>query len=281
MTEKDVLAQDSAFCCPVCRLPLKREKRRLCCAAGHSFDLASQGYVNLLTANRRHSAMPGDDKGMVAARRAFLQAGWYQPFSDRLNQLAEEVAALEHRPLLLDAGCGEGYYTGRLAQALGDRVRIAAFDISKSAVQAAAKSCSTVEFAVASAFSIPVADGAADCLVNIFAPMAEREFARVLRCGGRMIYAVPGPRHLFGLKEILYEKPYENPVRQVEYQVFRFLDRVAVRSRCVLDTQQEIKALFAMTPYYWKTPREGAQRLETCDRLETEIEFDFLLYERI
>ena len=273
--------KNSTFCCPICRKPLGQEGRSLRCAAGHSFDLGAQGYVNLLVANRRHSAAPGDDKGMVRARRAFLQAGWYQPFSDELNRLAEDCLASAAHPLLLDAGCGEGYYTGRLAHALGPGVRIAAFDISKSAVQSAAKSYPGIEFAVASAFSIPMVDGVADCIVNIFAPMAQREFARVLHPGGRMIYAVPGARHLFGLKEILYERPYENPVREVNYEGFRFLSRVPVRSQCSLSSPQEIQALFAMTPYYWKTPKEGAQRLEQLSRLETEIEFDFLLYERI
>ena len=280
MTEKRC-SDNSAFCCPVCGQPLLRQERLLRCATGHSFDLASQGYVNLLAANRKHAALPGDDKGMVAARRAFLRAGWYQPFSDALNRLAAQAVATAPQPFLLDAGCGEGYYTGRLAQALGHQVRIAAFDISKSAVQAAAKSCPTVEFAVASAFAIPVENYKVDCHVNIFAPMAQREFARVLRPGGQMIYAVPGPRHLFGLKEILYDTPYENPVRQVEYEGFRFLSRVPVQTRCTLVSQQEMQALFAMTPYYWKTPREGAQRLAQCSQLTTELEFDFLIYERV
>ncbi len=272
--------ENCPFCCPVCGGPLRGEGRALRCGANHSFDIAAQGYVHLLPANKKHSALPGDDKGMVAARRAFLEAGWYQPFSDRLNRLAADFLDPAFRPLLLDAGCGEGYYTGRLAGTLDPRVRIAAFDISKTAVQAAAKRYPRVAFAVASAFSIPVADGAADCLVNVFAPMAQREFLRVLRPGGRMFYAVPGARHLFGLKEVLYEKPYENPVRDVEYPGFRFLERVPVRAACSLSSPEEIQALFAMTPYYWKTPREGAQRLAELDCLETEIAFDFLVYEK-
>lgn len=280
MTEEQK-REECAFCCPICGRALRREGRSLRCEANHSFDIAAQGYVHLLPANKKHSALPGDDKQMVAARRDFLEAGWYQPFSDRLNQLVADFLRPEDRPLLLDAGCGEGYYTGRLAAALDPRVRIAAFDISKSAVQAAAKRYPRVSFAVASAFSIPVADGAVDCLVNVFAPMAQREFLRVLRRGGRMIYAVPGARHLFGLKQVLYEKPYENPVRDVEYPGFRFLERVPVRADCSLSSAKEIRALFAMTPYYWKTPREGAQRLFALERLETEIAFDFLVYEKI
>ncbi len=270
----------SLFCCPVCSGPLLRAGRALRCAAGHSFDLAAQGYVNLLPANKKHSAAPGDGKEMVAARRAFLEAGWYAPFSEALCRIVPACLKDIKTPVVLDAGCGEGYYTGRLAKALGPGARIAAFDISKEAVRLAAQRYRDVEFAVAGVFDIPAAEGAMDCLVNIFAPMAQAEFLRVLRPGGFLLYAVPGPRHLFGLKSVLYEQPYENPVRQTEYPGFRFCRRVPVAGRIALSGREEIRALFAMTPYYWKTPRAGAEKLEQLDALQTEIEFDFLLYQK-
>lgn len=129
---------------------------------------------------------------MVTARRAFLEAGWYAPFSEALGRIASACLEEVQAPVVLDAGCGEGYYTGRLAQVLGPRARIAAFDISKEAVRLAAQRYKGVEFAVAGVFAIPMADGAADCLVDIFAPMAQAEFLRVLRPGGFLLYAVPG-----------------------------------------------------------------------------------------
>lgn len=273
-------AQESLFCCPVCGGALCRDRQALVCAAGHSFDAAAQGYVNLLPANHRHSQAPGDDKGMVAARRAFLDAGWYAPFAAALSELACGCCAGVKAPVLLDAGCGEGYYTARLTAALGAGARVAAFDISKNAVRSAAGRYKGIEFAVASSFAMPLAAAAVDCAVNVFSPMAPAEFARVLRPGAALIYAVPSARHLFGLKKILYEQPYENAVEDVAYPGFALSRRVPVRGSITLNDAGMIAALFAMTPYYWKTPRGGAERLAAQTSLTTEIGFDFLVYLR-
>ena len=270
----------SLFCCPICGEKLTQQGNALCCARRHSFDFAAQGYVNLLPANRRHSAAPGDDAGMVAARRAFLQQGWYAPFAKALCQMAKDCTANIAAPAVLDAGCGEGYYTGLLAKALGPAAQVAAFDISKNAVRAAAKQYQTVQFAVASAFAIPVANESVDLLVNIFAPLALEEYQRLLRPGGYFIYAVPGPRHLMGLKQVLYDAPYENTVKDTQYTGFRFCRRVPVTGNLQLTGQQQIEALFAMTPYYWRTPPQGAERLRRQNELATEIEFDFLVYQK-
>jgi Methylase involved in ubiquinone/menaquinone biosynthesis len=185
--------------------------------------------------------------------------------------------------VVLDAGCGEGYYTGRLSDSLsaqGFSPELYGFDISKFAVKAAAKAYKSIAFAVASCFAIPVADGSADCVVDVFAPLVEDEFLRVLRPGGVLILAVPGPRHLFGLKEILYDVPYENEYRETEYAGFSFIRRVAVQDTIHIAGAQTVQNLFAMTPYYWKTPVEGSRRLSETAVLDTEIEFDFLIYRK-
>ena len=122
--------------------------------------------------------------------------------------------------------------------------------------------------------------GSVHCLLNVFSPMVETEFARVLVPGGVLIYAVPGPRHLFGLKQVLYDTPYENTTSDVAYKGFSLERRVPVRGQITVRGEQ-IGQLFQMTPYYWKTPREGAQRLALCTELTTEIGFDFLVYRRV
>ena len=128
--------------------------------------------------------------------------------------------------------------------------------------------------------SLDDADGWADLLLNIFSPMAEAEFARMLRPGGHLVYAVPTARHLFGLKEILYDCPYENEVRQTEYDGFAFVK--AVESTAVITLEgQSVQDLFAMTPYYWNTPADGAARLAECESLTTEIGFRFLVYQKV
>lgn len=274
----------SFFCCPVCGAHLFEKSGCLKCPDNHSFDIAAEGYSHLLMSNRMHSHIPGDNKQMVNARRQFLEAGFYENFSNAIN--AEALAVLKNiqAPVILDAGCGEGYYTARLYNAVSaekEKVKAAAFDISKFAVKAAAKKYKGIEFAVASSFAIPAADGSVDFLLNVFAPIVPAEARRVLKKGGTMLVCVPTPRHLFGLKAALYEKPYENERHDTVYNGFEFCRRVTVTGEITLESGEMIENLFSMTPYYWKTPRSGAKRLEGLERLCTETGFDLLIYSAV
>jgi hypothetical protein len=123
-----------------------------------------------------------------------------------------------------------------------------------------------------------VRTGWADVLLNCFSPFAQEEFLRVLRPGGRLIYAVPGAEHLFQMKAVLYEKPYRNPVQEVEYPGFEAIGEREVSGSITVPAGQ-LEALFAMTPYYWKTPRDGAARLAALPELTTDISFRFLVFE--
>ena len=271
----------SLFRCPVCAAPLTREARAYRCGAGHSYDIAKEGYTYLLPPNQKHSAAPGDDKGMAAARREFLSKGYYAPL---LNTLCHEIAARSGpAPVILDAGCGEGYYTSGIYRRLlaeGKQPQMAGIDISKCILRAAAKRDRDIEFAVASSYHLPAADGCADLLLDCFSPLALEEFRRVLRPGGRMIYVVPGAEHLYQMKAVLYEKPYKNPVQQVEYPGFCAIDEREVQGTITVPAAQ-LEALFAMTPYYWKTPRDGAARLAALPQLTTTIAFRFLVFEKL
>lgn len=272
----------SIFACPVCGERLIPHEKTFDCPNGHSYDLASEGYVYLLPPNKKHSKMPGDDKEMVASRRSFLESGEYRLFSDALNQLSYQYSNHE-KPVILDAGCGEGYYTGRLAESLSRHsvsAELYGFDISKFAVKAAAKKYKNISFAVGSMFGIPVLSESADLVTNVFAPIVPDELNRVTKPGGILILAVPGERHLFGLKKILYENPYENEHRETEYPGFRFLERVPMCGQIHTSDPEMIQSLFTMTPYYWKTPKEGCEKLKETQSLETEIEFDFLIYQK-
>ena len=157
--------------CPVCGGVLHREERSLRCGAGHCYDIARQGYVNLLRSNQSKSKRHGDDKRMVAARTAFLDAGYYAPLRDAVAAAAAEFAAGDAD--VLDAGCGEGYYTAQVLHTLQQQGRtpsVCGVDISRDALICAHRRAPELALAVASIAHLPVADASCDLLLNVFAP---------------------------------------------------------------------------------------------------------------
>ena len=271
--------EKSLFTCPICAAPLERGERAYACPNGHAYDKAREGYVHLLPANKKHSKAPGDDKGMAEARRRFLSGGYYGHLLAALCALGAEYAPPGEA--VLDSGCGEGYYTSGVYRALvraGRSVTMAGTDISKAILRRAAKREKDVEFAVASSYHLPVVDGAVDLLVNCFSPLAIEEFRRVLSPGGAFVYVVPSEKHLWELKQVLYDRPYPNQVKQTPYPGFSYREIRHVESVIHLPCQEDIHALFQMTPYYWKTPRSGAERLAALTALDVTISFDIHVF---
>ena len=264
----------SLFRCPNCGAPLTREEKHYRCANGHVHDVAAEGYVHLLPANKKNSKMPGDDKAMVAARADFLAKGYYAPLRDAL--CAAAAAYAPENATVLDCGAGEGYYTAAVYDALvaaGKNPSMAAVDISKFAVRRCAKKAKQVECAVASVFSLPLAGESCDLLLNCFSPLALEEFTRVLKPGGVMLYVVPAARHLMEMKEVLYDEPYENEEKLTPYEGFSYCEVRSVESFAELTDNASIAALFGMTPYAWKTPRAGRERLLAMDHLGVTLSF--------
>lgn len=272
----------SLFRCPVCGAPLDREERICRCPNRHSYDIAREGYTYLLPPNQKHSAAPGDDRGMAAARRDFLSKGYYALL---LNTLCCQILSLSGDfPVIWDVGCGEGYYTAGIYQALtaaGRSPRMAGTDISKSILRYAARRERGIEWAVASSYHLPAADETADVLLDCFSPLALEEFRRVLKPGGYFLYVVPGPDHLWELKQILYDRPYPNAEKETPYEGFSYRSIVPVEGVITLPCQADIHALFQMTPYYWKTPRAGAERLAARDSLTARISFRIHVFQKL
>ena len=273
----------SLFRCPLCSAPLTRGEQGYLCPSGHCFDVAAAGYTHLLPANRKHSKNPGDDKAMVAARSAFLDRGYYIPLRDALcARVTEECKALPS-PALLDSGCGEGYYTAGLYQTLtqaGCAPQIAGVDISKFALRRAAKRLPQGEFAVASVYHLPLADQSVDALVNVFSPLAPEEFARVLRKNGRLLVAVPGKRHLWELKEAVYETPYRNDAAPPVQAGLSLVEEEHISAVLHLARHEDIANLFQMTPYAHKTGPVDAARLDALDTLDVTAAFVLRAYRR-
>ena len=272
----------SLFCCPICGAPLERQERNYLCPSRHSYDIAKEGYTHLLPPNRKNSIAPGDDKGMAAARRDFLSKGYYEPL---LRALCREISArCEKSPAILDVGCGEGYYTAGIHHALlatGKTPRTAGTDISKAILRLAAKRDKSIEFAVASSAHLPLGASSIDILLNCFSPLFLEEFLRVLKPGGCFLYVVPAADHLWEMKQVLYDKPYPNDEKETPYEGFAYEAIIPVDTKIHLGTQADIHALFQMTPYYWKTPKAGAERLAALDTLDCRISFRIHIFRKL
>ncbi|MBQ9803186.1 MAG: methyltransferase domain-containing protein [Clostridia bacterium] len=262
--------------CPVCGAATVKENNSLFCAGArrHCFDFSADGYVNLAAAK---AAGGGDDATLIAARTAFLSAGHYAPFAARVAELLGIYTAGK---TVLDAGCGEGYYTRFIAKAGFDTLGI---DLSKRGIRAAARAATREQngaiFAVAGIYSLPVADASLDAVVSLFAPVAEAEFLRVLKPGGILLMAGAGRRHLHALKRVLYDTPRDNEARADLPVRMQELFSETLSFSMTLD-KGAIEALFAMTPYYYRTSREGRERLAALTELVCEAEMDIGIYQK-
>ena len=266
--------------CPKCRKKLAPEGKSMICPERHCYDMAKSGYVNLLPSNQMHAKLPGDNKLMVQARRTFLNKGYYSPLADALCKKVMEYT--KENCKILDAGCGEGYYTAGIAEAAeGIAAEIVGIDISKAAADCAAKRTKAAVFAVASVFHLPIETESVDILTTVFAPFCGEEFIRVLKPNGIMIMVIPAERHLWQLKCAVYEKPYLNEIKDTSIDGFELLSRNTITGEIFLDSREDISALFSMTPYFYKTDIAGTKRLAELDSLTTETGFEILTYRRL
>ena len=258
----------SVLICPFCGEPLTKNGGSLYCESRHCFDIAKSGYVTLT----RASGTSGDDRDMVRARTAFLDSGAYRPFADAVCD------ALEGYGTVVDAGCGEGYYSNAIAER-GHRVY--GFDLSKHACDKAAKrakaSGNGAFFGVASVFELPIANGAADALVSLFAPIAEGEFSRVLKDDGILVVGAAGRRHLIELKAAVYDEAYENEGRRDLPSGFA---EIGHKNVTYTFTCHDVKSLFMMTPYAFKTSVSDMAKLDAIDSLDITADFDIFIYKK-
>lgn len=269
------------FCCPVCGELLHREEKRYQCPNGHSFDCAKSGYVNLSMNQASSAKRHGDDKKMIRARTTFLSSGAYSCLSDFLVSISAPL--LETGDSFLDAGCGEGHYTVLLAEKLqeqGKACTLMGIDVSKDALTAAGKRYKDLLLAVASVFHLPVAEESISLVWNVFAPIAGEEYARVLRKGGHLIRVFPLEEHLMGLKEKIYDTVYPNKPVEPEIPGLALQKTHYIREKLVLTDREQIAALFAMTPYFYKTSEADQEKLENLEKLETPIAFGISIYEK-
>ena len=248
--------------CPICAEQLNLTDRQYRCIHNHSFDIARQGYVNLLVVQQKHSLNPGDTREQVLARREFLEAGYYAPIADTLVETAKRLGITGQ---ILDVGCGEGYYSARLADALD--APLTGLDISKEAVRCAAAKYKGKQWLCATAAHIPVEDSSISLLTSLFALTLPEEFARVLKKDGYYFQVLAAEDHLLGLKGIIYDKlNFKEKNTVPELPGFALVESVPIRFTFTVEGQQ-VQNLFSMTPHVFRIGKDGAERLRQTKTL--------------
>jgi 23S rRNA (guanine745-N1)-methyltransferase len=277
--------------CPVCREKLLLSADGYQCSRNHTFDAARQGYVNFLLSHKKHSKEPGDSPEMIASRRRFLDLGFYENVSEGINKaIAENLTGSEGGAVsILDAGCGEGYYLKRLKDALtrnfGERISLDCYgiDISKFAVRQATQRDKAISWFVASVNDLPFAQSSLDIILNVFSPANAAEISRVLKHTGRLVLVSPGPKHLYGLREIIYPVAREHAGSSMPEQAKGFLSLVSttkITYPLELTSNNEIMDLLAMTPYYWNIDKNTRSKVEALDRLALDVDVELRVFRK-
>jgi 23S rRNA (guanine745-N1)-methyltransferase len=251
----------------------------------HSFDKAKAGYVNLLPVQFKKSKMPGDDKAMVRARREFHQQNAYKPLKDRMCELIGTHLNPKIRERghvnIYDAGCGEGSYLNAVVAGLKEKgfknntlqnqklsegssqaqhieVTGAGSDISKIAVELAAKAFKQHRFVVASSFDLPLESNSQDVVLQVFAPGSNDEYQRILTPDhGLLITVDPAEDHLYEIKQRVYDAPEKHQLDVSERDGFSLVTRETLRFEISLLNNEHALSLVKMTPFYWKLPQDN------------------------
>jgi 23S rRNA (guanine745-N1)-methyltransferase len=270
--------------CPSCSQALTfnadSQPKTYSCTNKHSFDMAREGYLNLLLAQHKRSRKPGDSDAMIRSRQRFLDAGYYRPLSDAIvSQVANSAAGFNQT--LIDLGCGEGHYMQELRdgsdKASAD-LKLLGIDISKFAVRLAAKRKMNARLVVDSVFNIPLFENRIDTAISVFSPISSEETSRILKPGGTLIMVGPGEQHLSGLTELIYDKTVPHAGNPLESAAQFTLQESIEIKRDISVQGSDILDLLTMTPYYWHTRPEQQEMLAKREKLETLINFYIRIY---
>ncbi|HLV48012.1 MAG TPA: methyltransferase domain-containing protein [Aliidiomarina sp.] len=279
--------------CPLEKQPLVQNLQGWQCLHGHQFDRAKQGYVNLLPVQHKRSLNPGDNKEMVRARKNFLDTKHYAPVASTLSRLVVEhvVASARQEASYLDAGCGEGYYlnefithTQAIDQALGTKTKISllGLDISKWAIQAAAKRTKSVQWVVGSNAHLPVADVSFDVVSVVFGFPVYEEFARILKPLGLLIVVEPTPRHLHELRALIYPEVTQTERPKITAPPgFEVKEVEALCFQINLNNNADILDLLAMTPHVHRITPGALAKLKQVQQLTVTVDMQFVVYMRV
>ncbi|MGB1262167.1 MAG: 23S rRNA (guanine(745)-N(1))-methyltransferase [Cognaticolwellia sp.] len=267
------------YICPLCSASLINQENVFRCENNHSFDIAKEQYVNLLPVQFKHSKNPGDNKAMVNARRAFLEQGYYQPLVDKLVTLYQEKNAENSLKsnVILDAGCGEGYYTHQHKNVSNI---VYGVDIAKEAIKKAGKKYPQCHFSVGTLSKLPFAEQQFSWIVSVYAPILETEFTRVLANGGFLLTVTPAKQHLMQLKQQIYNDAQEHDEEKLPIEHLTLIHQENISYQMCLKTGQDTLNLLSMTPFAFKASDAVKQALLQQDNFHCQADFLIRLYQK-
>ena len=253
--------------CPIDGLKLVTGNKQWTCPNGHTFDIARQGYINLLPVQQKRSKHPGDSKEMVVARTHFLDTGIYQPLASAIVEQVKSLIANDEITdnetfYLLDAGCGEGYYFDNLHQSLdtieqNTELSFVGLDISKEAILQASKRSKNITWLVGTNRQPPLVEASVDLILCVFGFVNFEGFAKVLKSGGKVVLVDPGLEHLKELRELIYEKVNHTELTDIETEQFSIVDTQSCKFKTGNIDNENIKNLLSMTPHLFRASKEG------------------------
>ena len=268
------------YACPICGKKIRFHAGSLVCKKEHCFDISAKGYVNMLGATR---PLKGYDKQFFKSRGEFFAKGYYAHILDAIIKKVSEIKAAADgsepatQLVLIDAGCGEGYYSSALAGRI-EGLQIIAFDIAADAIVCAAKSKENVAWTIADVTNIPVKDGICDILLDVFTPASYKEFGRILKKGGYILKVIPGSNHLKELRkaarEQLKNKDYSgDDVSDYFEQHYDILSQETLTNTMPID-QETLKTLTEMTPLLFDV---DVSRLDLSEISEITVEAQLII----
>ncbi len=263
------------YLCPLCQQALTFADKSYRCVNNHSFDQAKQGYVNLLPVQFKHSKAPGDNKEMVLARRAFLDNGFYQPLVDKMLSLYLHYGKTAEP--LLDAGCGEGFYSHQHKNSTN---QVYGVDIAKETIKIAAKRYQDCHFSVGTLSKLSVSDNYFSWVTSVYAPILEEEFTRVLKEKGYLLTVTPAQHHLYELKELIYQKAHEHDVNKTPIKQLTLIVEERLSYPMVFDCNKDVLNLLAMTPFAFKASDEVICQLKSRKQFTCQADFILRLYQK-
>lgn len=261
------------FCCPICNKVLEEKNGSLQCENGHCYDISKKGYVNLLPPSK--SKQHGDNKEMMQARQLIMSGGYYDELA---NVVINELANYQPQKVL-DVGSGEGYFARKI-KAKYPNAQVVGVDISKPAIELAAKTSKDISYAVASSKHLPIENNSVDCIICAFAPFFADEFLRVIKKDGVVCRILPNENHMYKLKAELYDNVQLNIVDPPEIEGLELQKEQTVDCLDYCAKNENIEALIKMTPYYYRTSMEKIKKVSELNSLNVDLHFLVRMYKK-